>query len=544
MGDLTSPKALFSSPTNVRNCPLENGGISEEQESGITNDSPQYINMRSHSVPMEPMSHNDNGISVVTPDQRVSSEDYVGIHGIHYLLLARNNSSPIRSNEESGANVTVIDADDGSSSASYSTPTPHLQAASACDSHGENDDVYDDHHHCRQQDVERETDHFSDFLTAQVFISEIQDNTSRQLDAGSKKLVQTHKARTWRITYYVARSALVIIVGATMYFLWRNIESWYRLTYPGVSPAIIFSAQLHSWLDSIPAHAVSLESMWNALHSKMTDGVEQTMLLHSHYTSHLTMWSNVVWSTPVLLYENWTKDVDVLCSIIESIYRIEKLYYDTSQLFTGTILDIQESSVVARNVTLSVAISCWQQLESVQLSHLFSKSTDPIVIRRATLTDPIVFNSNNECPSRLLENETLTLFDNGDDVKTIIVSSSPPFWRKPVRGTPFVRHQLPSIRQDFHRYIHSIPSLGIQPESSDSSRLRAFINPTFDGLQRPNERSKRLVPSDWTWSISSLTVRPSFRQRWHLLRHAEKHRSRTDYATIEASTPILHDLRK
>lgn len=513
-------KALFPSPTDTDSSPAthisESEGSSLASEKAVIHHSPHFLDItsRSYSVPLEAFSHHDNGISLVTPDVKNASKENVGVYGSQYLLLARTNYSPTPTSKidhDGGANI--IDADDGSSSASYNTPTPHLQAASACNSQGDNEDGCE-----AQEDVEVETDHFSSFCKAQILISEIEDNALRQLEVASMcpseadtkndNLVPSNKTNVQRIVYYVVRSALVTIAGAALFFYWRYIVSWCKLTYPRLSP--LLSAQLNSWLHSMTAHSWSLETIQSAFYSKMADGVKQASSLHGHATSHLTLWANVLWRTTVTIYSDWTKDivtiytdwtkdVDMLSWIIHNIYRLEKLYYDALQLFNETkcsFSEVQDSSVVAWNATLSVAISCWQHLEGAPMSHFFYKSKEHIVIRKATLTTPIIFCSNDGCISKTLANETLALLDNGDDVKSINESSSPQFWRKSINGTPFVRHQLPSMRHDFRRCIHSIPSLGTQPEGSDSSRTHwhISISPAFNELQHPDERSKSLFP--------------------------------------------------
>lgn len=473
------------------------------EESVIHSPHPLHINSRSSSVPIEALSHADNKIHVVTPTGEGISKEDVEVYGSHYLLLARANSSPTPASkiDHNGGDGNIIDADDGSSSASYNTPTPHLQAASACNSHGENEDGCGGVHEV----VEDETDHFSSFCKAQVLISEIED---KELEVATicpneverkDTLVQARRKKIQRQVCLVVRFSLVTtFAGAVLLFCGRYIVSWYESIYPRIFP--LFSGESISWSHSIPMNNWSLETTKTAFHLKMAYGLEQVSSLRGHLTSRLMFWANVIWRAAITTYTDRMKDVDMLSWIIEHIYRLEKLYYDSLQLFNMTkykLMEVQDSSALAWNATLSMAISCWQELDIAPRGHTFHKSKEHIAIRTLTVTTPINFCSTGGCFHQTMENETLASLGNGDDVDSIHESSSPQFWRESVRGAPFVRHQLPSIQHDLRRCLHSIPSLGSQPEGRDSLTAQWHIStsPALNKRRHPKEGSKMVFPS-------------------------------------------------
>eukprot|EP00578_Thalassiosira_sp_NH16_P030850 CAMPEP_0181076914 /NCGR_PEP_ID=MMETSP1071-20121207/670_1 /TAXON_ID=35127 /ORGANISM="Thalassiosira sp., Strain NH16" /LENGTH=379 /DNA_ID=CAMNT_0023158121 /DNA_START=230 /DNA_END=1366 /DNA_ORIENTATION=+ len=195
----------------------------------------------SYSAPIETPSHQVVGIDAVTPDENMHiSKECIGMHGSHYLLLARSHSTASRTMEieysENDDNI-VVDDEDGSSSASYNTPAPPLQAASACNSHGETGDGPEDHHHSHQKDdAEEKLDHFSSFCRAQVLISEIEHKSSGKFEEASTCtsdddthkdcLEQWHKVNAQRLMHCVVGSSAAIIVGAAIYFSWLHAAGW------------------------------------------------------------------------------------------------------------------------------------------------------------------------------------------------------------------------------------------------------------------------------------------------------------------------------
>ena len=574
------------------------------------------IDTMSYSTPAETLSIHDNaGISVVTPDKKVSSKinNNPGVYGSHYLVLARSNSSPnIASNVNYNRNSTTNEGDDdGSSTASYNTPTPHLQAASACDSNGENDDACEGHQRHQNDASGGTADHFSAFFKAHVLISEMEESEAKQCEAEKEReiLTRAHRARMRRIVRFAVRFAMVVIAGATLYyFYWDKFTTWYKLSYTGwpfIGEAL--SCRVYSWLQSIQAHFKSLEfclrnlerPVWmnnlfsgevhstlysvqhklshpewslakhlfndahslldsiqtrlqaiemirkatslrmaegaeetklfidgikNEFYSTLVSGVEQLMLVCDQLTSRLISWAEAVWSTGVTLYKDLTKDVDVLSWTIQNIYRIEKLYYDSRRLIPDTLLELQQfmtlaakevkaSSAIVGNVTLSLAMSCWQNLDLLHPRHLFYKSEERIIIRRERFTEPIDFYSIDEYHLQAFDNETDVALNSGDYVvSSQVVESSPPFWKQ--SGTPFVRHPLPSIaRQEFHRYIHTIPSYGSRPQSTDSNLSRMYWHP--EGKSQDLDKVVSLVRSQlslYSLRLDSIGVSPDMRK--------------------------------
>jgi len=472
-------------------------------EKAVTQHSEHVLDIatRSSSVPLEALQRVHDGISLVTPDDKSTSKEDVAVYGSHYLLLARTNSLPTPSTsiaDQDGHSMThTIDADDGSSSASYNTPTPFLQAASASNSHGDNEDGSE-----VQENVEEGTDHFSSFCKAQMLISEMEDDTtSKQLqtasrptevDASQDYFLQLQKANFQIMVYCAVRCALITIGGATLYFYWRPFATWSKINYQRISH--LLSSQLDSWLGVMSPHSWSFETIQNAIYSKVAVGITRATLIYGHAFSSIASWAKMFRDATVTVYRDWTKDIDILSWIIHNIYRLEKVYYDSLQLFNFTkyrLLEIQDASVAAWNATFSVI----QHLEIAPMSYFFYKSKEPIEIRKTTTTAPIIFSSNNECISKIVANATLALFDTEDDVEATTTSSSTSqFWRRSISGTPFVRHKLPSMSHDYRRNI--VPSRGTQHkqhgDSSASSDVYIFTGSRINEHQHPKERSKYL----------------------------------------------------
>jgi len=133
------------------------------------------------------------------------------------------------------------------------------------------------------------------------------------------------------------------------------------------------------------------------------------------------------------------------------------------------MVEVQQSSILAWNMTLSTAISFWQQLKSAQAFNHTTQSfntQEDLIIRRSAITrTPLIFFSRDGDGSMAKPsvNETLSQLVTGVDTK-IKETMSPQFWRGIVKGTPFVKHTR-------HQYIHNIPSLAPQLEAGQTSNI-------------------------------------------------------------------------
>ena len=601
-------KDLFPSPT----CSSANIGLTPplENKGGVVNESHLLFNSNARSVSAPIETYNNSGTFVVTPDEKSTSKEDIGIYGCHYLLLARANDSPAtqyrNNNIENGSNLIDDNEDRSDSSASSA---PHLQAASACNSHGEQDDSgCEDNHSCGElqqgDDTMKKLDHFSSFCRAQVLISEIEIKSTRpqqeeespacqETDSLNCNSVQSHKIKKkWKIKLII-RSILAAVSLAAICFGLRYITSWYKLAYPDWSLRDAFAAQYHACMRSLQwiylsartlknalqsrltdalsqtvlicnriAHhlAIWLETLWGALrlmHSKVDDGYEQLLLLRNHAASNLTHWAEsllsklivmytnwltsmadrleliilfldqiashvTLWirwaldvsglihlemmnrldqfslllnhvasslaqcaksilSKPINAYTNWRNNFDIVSFIIVRIYRLEKIYYELLEMLNVTkhrMVEVQQSSILAWNMTLSTAISFWQQLKSVQAFNHTTQSfntQEDLIIRRSAITrTPLIFLSRDGDGSMAKPsvNETLSQLVTGVDTK-IEETMSPQFWRGIVKGKPF-------MKQTRHQSIHNIPSLAPQLEAGQTSSIVGSSD--FSGL--------------------------------------------------------------
>lgn len=507
-GDAQVHKELF--PPRMNDIPAprvsENGDSAVALEKAVIQRT-SHFNSHLSSVPIPVKGRTP----AVTPDVKSDPKEAAGDYSSHYLLLARANASSataFRTDHEQ-SDAIIIDADDGSSAASFHTPTPRLQAASACDSHGENEEgceIHDDvevrtpsslvdhfssfcqaqilisEEECevRDDELEVDTDRFSSLCKAQILISEIEEKRSRQLKAVSTCLIETSTQNThlWKLPKVNFQSIIAAIAAAALLFYWHDIGSRYYQTSARIHH--LLAPHLNSWRHSTPVHSWLRAQLQQELYLKFGDGVRQASLLHSNTISVLVFWAKVL-RGKVATYTNW-----MLSLIGQIMHCFEKLYCDALELFSLTktrFFVVQDSSVVAWNVSLSVAISCWQQLEGVPMSHLFYKSNEHIMIRKATVTTPIMFCQKNDgCISKKNHNQTLVLiWDNADGVNSTNESFPPRFW---------TRQPLPSMRGTFvRRCIHSIPSLGTNPDGSDFSTTygRASISPASNELRHSND---------------------------------------------------------
>ena len=506
-------------------------------------------------------------IALVTPDKTVVSKEAAAVYGSHYLLLARTNSSPdteLHAHHQ-GNGPNAIDTDDGASSASSNTPTQ---------GHGENENGED------RDDAEVQIDHFLSLCQAQMLISEMEQSTQRQqhvvatacpVEPGSQNenRLQLPKVNLRRI--------LVAIAATALFLCWRNItdvhfSQIHHLFYP---PS-------RSWHPSTLVRSWSFEQVRRNMHLKVGDGVRQIPSLHNNTASVLLSWAQVLRGRTVT-YADW-----VSSSIIRNIHHFEKMYGDAWQLFYFAkfrmssliirnmyhfekmhgdarrlfylakfrVSEVQNLSMVAWNTTLSLAMSCWQHSHSVPMSHLFVKSTERVLIRKATVTTsvlrilktaknetlPSMGDSNGvesttqslsphfwkentgESTFETPKNETLPSMGDSKGVESTNQSLSPQAWRKDTGGSTFKipkNETLPSMgdskgvkstnqslspqfwRKDrggstfFARWqMHSIPLVRTKPEDRDFSTThgRILISPALNGLQYSHERSKDLFP--------------------------------------------------
>ncbi|KAL9190720.1 hypothetical protein ACHAXT_000426 [Thalassiosira profunda] len=166
----------------------------------------------------------------------------------------------------------------------------------------------------------------------------------------------------------------------------------------------------------------------------------------------------------------WIEQIDVISLVIKSIYRVEKMYFDSMFLFNAT----KDAPRAAWNVILTAAASSWQQLDSgPRLSDLFAKSQEQIVLGRATITvaDPTM------CLS--FGNETLAIDASEDDAFELSQS----FWSATSQGAAFVRQQP--------RPISAVPAIDPDTIATSSRASSALVAQK----QQPKQKGEGKPPS-------------------------------------------------
>ena len=447
-----------------------------------------------------------------------------------------------------------------------SSPAPHLEAASPCNSHGENEE--EDHNSC---DEEQGDDHFSSFCKAQVFISEIEHKSisSRtqhekltsctSCEDGNIQDINREPHKPW-VMELIVQYMLTTIAVAAVFVAWLYIMRWYKFICSEWSLKEILLALHLRCVDILRWSCWSAETMQNIYNSRLMDLQSQTVLFWDHVTCRLIhnakllcgAPARMIWITPRLVhstivyrleqissqweyatsrlmlvftatyehwqsiisdglkeietiafsvtllmkslvnipitaYTSWRKDFDMLAWTVDSMYCIVKKYYDALELLSEAkdkAIEVRQASILAWNMTLSSVIAFWQQLKSEQPQ---VGSQDNNIIRRSTLTMPLIFK-----PS----NVTLSLPTKEDTAK-IDVSVPPQYLRGISRGTPFV------IRRNIHNGHHleaeqnfnfTSPSLNVWQQNGLSYPLVLLRHPRLSldssGLDSDTIRTK------------------------------------------------------
>jgi len=521
--------------------------IQKEGDQFIPNSDANFILESRSSLPaLELLSPQSNsGNSVVTPDKKIiPKEKDSGVYS--YLLLART-PQEIRHQHDN-----VLDEEERSAS-----PAPYLQASSACNSHNEDGSSCEDHQSLddNQQSRDGILDHFTSFVKAQVFISEIEGNinsSSKQNDVASLctsetdsqivGIMKSNNIKEWRMRARVRAIIQLLfvtfVIAATCYGL-RYVISWYMLSFSEWSPKL--STQYHSLLYTLrcsywSANAMlnvlnsklvrilskgtilwddaasrfsslwerassSLTRLWNAvipvyikyqtnvikvlsqiisickhtasqlifwvnqfgkwqdnnrkfvlglpnlIHSSILTMLEQTSLLWQHSVSSLRLWMQSIVNKPYEAYAVWRQNFDMLSWTIGNVYRFEKAYYDIVELFSAAkdrLVEVRESSILALNMTLSTAVSLWQDMscEEDTISTLTLQDDDRMIRRLSLTTVPLVFWSSNEHISKHSNETTSSLINEVEATTQEEEIVAPQFWKSGnSRGTPFVKYQ-------------------------------------------------------------------------------------------------------
>jgi hypothetical protein len=392
--------------------------------------------------------HRDANTSVIAHDEIDAST--AAIFGCsHYLLLARTNSQLISKVDNESK---IFDDDDGSSFESYNTPAPHLQAASTCNSPGENKDGDGDHSYVEEHDrgILNQCSSVGGAQTSGFEVKDPQETHPASVTRSDTLLKDALGQLDKKI--FRNKTFLILIAITAIFVCWRTTWSWYNLNYTRLHP-IEFRSGLHVKI------SCAIKSIKAVLYSKLSNASKH-FFIRDLFT-RFTMWPRLGWDSVIDRYKNWRKDFDLLSCVIHHIYRLQIMNQEMKHSFWA----VRDTLVVAWNTTLSVVISFSQHLKNEH----WSNTSHPFVQQ-----DLNIMNSASPFYSELaLGNQT--------QAKLVVQSPSPKFWRSPF-GPLFTRQQLPLTR---HRYIHSIPSLGIGQEASFIP-----ISPPFSEFREPNTHGR------------------------------------------------------
>lgn len=433
--------------------------------------------------------------AVVTPDVRTNKSTIQTIDtsngcnedhkskalGRHYLLhlghVARSHyplNSSIASIDKDEENAD--DGEEDSCSSSHNTPTPHLRAASACDSHGDHDDdidYNDQHHHDRGHSVDRETNYFSCLCKAHLMLSgqhtANHDESSVHTPTNStttKALFFTKKKKKFlRCFARCAVGALLAVALCTVASVaWRKVILLWQLCLPRLSSTLLLPTRhLHRIITKTASSFRASATAQNEVRLEMHKMTKQQMLaiwrVLVKLANRVIILAKRVRLAPGVWYANATKDIHVPSLIIESMYRIARFYYNCLQLFEeahNRVVEFHRSTKDAWNATLTVALTCWQRRCFGTEEHPVLDEKSDVAMRRSTLTIPINSLSDpfhTSVARFVANNQTQT-----ERWEAFHKASSPRFWKASERTT-FVGATLPLLSDDSRRYIHSLPSL-------------------------------------------------------------------------------------
>ena len=400
------------------------------------------------------------GISTGSTDEKQSGKNHQGASGGHYLLhlehLARDHSPQSSSIAAKEAFGNIID-DEASSSSSYASPTPHLQAASACDSNACNaDDIS-----CSQQilkfDEDEDTNYFSCLCKAHALISdgeergisgatavtELEHTNDKNRDCSS--VLQNVRLKKIAICMMHALTILGIVLACSwVEFLQVKMTTWFW-SYWILSPTKYIGQILPVWMDAARKSLVNFLCLGN--YGDPRTFLEQMDLQNPTHvfarTRHVSM---VVWHGFHTLCSDWIRNIDSTSFLIETWFRVLKLQCDC-RLFVYDIIKrlkaCGKTTSMLLNTTVTNMMSSMEEDAFIQ-SPQQTGTDKPIILRKPKSTIPFEYSPDTAITSiSSWHNHTLPL-----QAKTqkIHFKSTKTFWK----AAP--------LRRDRYSYSHNTAS--------------------------------------------------------------------------------------
>lgn len=409
-------------------------------------------------------------------DQR-SSIEAIGAHCI-YLLLARTKSAP----NQDPNDTNLFDDEDGSASESYSTPTRQLQSSL------DDDECYD---------LQNENlNHFTSLCAAQVLLSDMENKASKpkgtSINLGESKedefLQHQRQKRIDRRKQYF-NIFTIVLAGIAIFFCWRCALVGYRRTH------------LHLRFDSkvmyVPFNTFLhlMQRKYWSMKIRFENRVDQLISFRQHFLTPSISWTN--WRNTVSIITKWRRDIDWFSCIINSLYRLQKVYRDAIMIACATkirilkayqfaltisnatqhsMVNVQRAPMDVWNATLTFVMSLRRHSMSEQQMPDASHRFEPHQFGRSSLTSPVLFWSDEYDVSVFGRNGTTWLYDGTDVGKSPLIEYR--YWRKAIK-LPFLRNRLPVTRQN---YLHSLPTSEVVQGSS---------NPFSSSLSWPSDPNNR-----------------------------------------------------
>lgn len=332
------------------------------------------------------------------PDLGEESVD--GNYLLHLEQLARESS---RLYSSPATEIAYDVNDDDSTSSSCDSPTPQLQAASACDSHGGNDEgIGGSEQNQRKLDDDADSNYFSCLCKAHVLISEGRKNdlfraianTGQQAETQDRGYELSQNERLTRIATFIKHGMIILAIAlffASVEFVQHKILSWYW----GISPCIQMSVsgmgqKLSRWLDTTRLSLSVLSPLENQSVRDVLfgEGYIRNLIKILLRTKSI---SEMVWRRLHILFVQWAQDIDFTTTGLEIWFRIAKLRFDCHLFLVETMKKLREtgtSAIIAWNMTVTIVCSTWR--ESISRPST-SYTNEHINLRTSRSTKPIDF---------------------------------------------------------------------------------------------------------------------------------------------------------
>ncbi|KAL3791260.1 hypothetical protein HJC23_000877 [Cyclotella cryptica] len=350
----------------------------------------------SHSTPMVTPDGKQSGVVECDLGKEAIDGDYL----LHLEQLARETS---RLHSSLATEVACEFHDDDSTSSSYDSPTPQLQAASACDSHGGNDEGVCGSEQIQCNPDDADSNYFSCLCKAHVLISEGEKNeplhaiakTEHQAETRDRGYEVSPNEGLTRIAVGIKHGIIIVglvLVFASVEFVKHKISNWYRGMFPCMLVSVSRMGQkLSRWVDTSRLSWTNLSLFeYQCVRGLLfREGYLQNQIKILSRTQYIAAMG---WHRLRIVLLQWAKDIDITTTVVETWFRIAKLHFDCQVFFVEIMERVRETGASTRivwNTTVAIVSSTWR--ESIVLRPPKSYTNERIVLRGSKSTIPIDF---------------------------------------------------------------------------------------------------------------------------------------------------------